>query len=227
MSTLPINPVGYIPQVFKPIIEASTNYNFFTNREIVGSGMKGVAPEFQVGPGTSSFAEFVGNTLGLSPMKVDHVIKGYSGTMGMYAIDTIDSIMNLYSDSPKPTKRFEQMPVIKRFAADPEARGSVTAYYKLKDEVDMVVRTVNLLEKSMKPEEFSKYLQEHIGVLAFKDYVSDMEKNMKEFREMRKMIRSSSLSGDEKRDALTAVGQAENNLTANIQTVKKAISETR
>jgi hypothetical protein len=227
LSTLPINPVGYVPQVFKPMVEAMTNYNMFTGREIVGQGMKDVAPEFQVGPGTSSVAEFVGKTLGMSPLKVDHVIKGYTGTMGMYAIDLMDSVMGLYGDSPKPNKRFEQMPVIKRFMADPEARGSVTAYYKLKDEVDTVVRTVNLLEKSMKPDEFAKYLGENMGTLAFKDYVRNMEKDMKQFREMKQMIISSPMSGSEKKDALSTIGQAENNLTANIQQIKKAISETR
>jgi len=224
LTTLPINPVGYVPQVFKPMIEVMTNYNMFTSREIVGQGMKDVAPEFQVGPGTSHAAEFIGKTLGLSPMKTDHFIKGYSGTMGMYAIDLIDSVMNLYGDSPKPNKRFEQMPVIKRFALDPEARGSVTAYYKMKNEVDTVVRTVNLLEKSMKPEEFSAYIQENKGLLAFKDYIGDLEKSMKQFREMRKMVNSSPMSGKEKQEALTAIGQGEQNLTANIQTVKKIIS---
>ncbi len=50
---------------------------------------------------------------------------------------------------------------------------------------------------------------------------------MKQFREIRKMIMTSPMSADEKRDALSAIGQAEINLTANIQTVKKAISENR
>jgi hypothetical protein len=93
--------------------------------------------------------------------------------------------------------------------------------------VDTVVRTVNLLEKSMKPDEYAKYVEKNIGTLAFKDYVSDMENSMKQFREMRKVIMSSSMSGDDKRDALTGIGQAESNLTANIQTIKKAISETQ
>ena len=225
LTTLPINPVGYVPQVFKPMVEVMTNYNMFTGREIIGQGMKDIAPEYQVGPGTSNFSVFVGKTLGLSPMKVDHLIKGYSGTMGMYAIDLMDSIMDMNSDSPKPNKRFEQMPVIKRFALDPEARGSVTAYYKLKNDVDTAVRTSNLLEKSMEPDEFAKYMQENMGVLAFKDYVGDLEKSMKQFRDMRKMVTSSPMPGKEKQEALTAIGKGEQNLTANIQTVKKIIAD--
>jgi hypothetical protein len=46
---------------------------------------------------------------------------------------------------------------------------------------------------------------------------------MKQFREMRLMIRSSNMSGDEKRDALTQITAAENKLTSNIQAMKKAL----
>jgi hypothetical protein len=221
---VPLSPAAYLPQTMKPILEAMTNYNFFTQREIVGLGMKDVDPEFQVGPGTSALAQFIGK-LGLSPLKVDHVIKGYTGTMGMYAIDTIDTVMDQFGDSPKPAKRFEQMPVIKRFAVDPEARGSVTAYFDLKHTIDTTVRTMNLLEKSSKPEEYADYVQNNAGVLAVKDYVSDMDKTMTQIREMRRLIQNGPMASTEKRDALTALGQAEINLTANIQTLKKEISK--
>jgi hypothetical protein len=204
-----------------------TNYSFFTQREIVGMGLKDVAPEFQVGPGTSAFAEFVGKTLGLSPIKVDYVFKGYTGTMGMYAVDLMDMVMDLNSDSPKPTKRFEQLPIIKRLVLDPEARGNVTNYYQLKDSVDTTVRTMNLLEKTGDPKEFAEYVQENAGSLAVRSYVNDLEKTMKELREMKGLVRNSSLSGDEKRDALTEIGRAENNLTTNIQMVKQVIEKAK
>ena len=221
---VPISPAAYIPQTLKPLLEVMTNYSFFTQREIVGAGLKDVAPEFQIGPGTSEIAKFAGK-LGLSPILVDHMVKGYTGTMGMYAVDVMDSVMNQFGDSPKPSKRFEQMPVLKRFALDPEARGNVTNYYELKDTVDTAVRTMNLLERSAKPEEFAEYLQKNVGVLAVKDYVSDLEKSMKELRDMKRMVQGSPMKSDEKRDAITAIGKAENNLTQNIQTVKRAISE--
>lgn len=221
ISTFAFNP---IPQTVKPLVEATTNFNFFTWRPIIGQGMQDVALEYQVGPGTSKAAKFLGEQLGLSPMKVDHVIKGYTGTMGTYAVDLMDSIMDQFGDSPKAAKRFEQMPVIKRFTIDPEARGTVTAYYELKDAVDTTVRTMNLLESSMEPEKFAEYLKENMGTLAVKDYVRDLEGSMKEFREMRNLIRNSSMTAEQKRDGLLTITSAENNLTQNIQEVKKAIA---
>ena len=221
LSTFAFNP---IPQTVKPIVEVATNFSFFTMRPIIGQGMEDVASKYQVGPSTSKAFEAFGNMTGLSPMKVEYLYKGYTGTMGMYLVDVVDSILNAASNNPNATKRFEQLPVIKRFALDPEARGNITQYYELKNSVDTTVKTMNLLEKTARPEDFSNYVQQNIGYLANKDYVRDLEKTMKELREMRTAIRSSGMSGDDKRESLKLIGQMENNLTSNIQTVKKTIA---
>jgi polyhydroxyalkanoate synthesis regulator phasin len=222
VATFAFNPT---PQTVKPLLEAYVDYNMFTMRPILGQGMKDIEPEFQVGPSTSNFAKMLAQNLGLSPIKVDHIIKGYTGTIGMYAIDTIDMVLDQFGDSPKPTKRFEQLPVIKRFASDPEARGFVTQYYELKDAVDTTVRTMNLLENTGQFESYMDYLVKNQGTLAFKDYVNDTERTMKELREMRTAVRSSTMSGDEKRDALLEISRIESSITSNIQDVKKAIAK--
>jgi hypothetical protein len=220
-GTFGFNP---FPQAIKPLVETYVDYNFFTGRPIISEGLKDVSPEFQVGPGTTSTAEWIAGAFGASPMKVDHIIKGYTGTIGGYALEAIDSVSAQFSDTPKATKRFEQMPVVKRFVSDPEARGSVTEFYKLKDSVDTVVRTLNLLEKTGESEAYIKYLQENKGTFAFKDYIRDTERTMKQLRAARVAIRSSSISGDEKRDALLQINRAESQITAEIQKVKKAIA---
>ncbi len=221
-NTFAFNP---IPQTFKPIIEVATNYNFFTMRPIVGQGMQDVAPQFQVGPGTSKTAETIGGMINVSPMKLDQLIKGYTGTMGGYLVDVIDSITNEFSDIPKASKRFEQLPVVKRFALDPEARGSVTQFYEMQKSVDTFVRTANLLEKTARPEEYVKYVQDNLGLLAAKDYISSIEKEMTKLRDTKRIINSSDMPSDEKRDLLVDLGRLENNLTANIKTAKRAFSE--
>ena len=142
----------------------------------------------------------------------------------MYLVSALDGIMNMNSDSPNASKRFEQMPLIKRFALDPEARGTVTSYYELKNATDQAVRTSNLLERTMNFEERGEFMRENIKLLATKDYILDLEKTMKEFRQMQVMIRSSNMDADSKREALLRINQAQNALTANIKTLKANIS---
>ena len=219
-STLAFNP---IPQTALPLVEAVTNYSFFTQRPIVGQGMEGVAPGYQVGPGTTNIAADIGKALNISPMKLDHMIKGYTGTMGMYMLEVVDSVYSMNSDIEKPSKRLDQMPVLKRFLIDPEARGTVTAYYEMKNAASEAVRTSNLLERTFKFNDQMEYMQENGKMLVADEYVKTLEKTMKKFREMRGMIQSSNMSGDEKRDAIKQITAAENKLTSNIQAMKKAL----
>jgi hypothetical protein len=216
-NTLAFNP---IPQTFVPIVEAVTNYDFFTMRPIVGQGLEGVAPEYQIGPRTSRLGETLGKAIGISPMKVDQIIQGYTGTLGQYMSDLIDSVYDLHTENPKASKRFEQMPVFKRFMIDPDARGQVTAYFDLKNAVDEATRTANLLERSMDFKEWGKYYSENIGLFAVKDYVLDMDKTLTEYREMKAMIRSLPMDADAKRDNIRAITQIENMMVSNIQLLK-------
>lgn len=222
-STLAFNP---IPQTVLPFVEVVADHSFFTGRDVVPQGLEDIDPKYQIGPGTSLFAQTLGQSLGLSPIKVDHLIKGYTGTIGDYAVNLVDMVLDLNSNSPKVSKRVEQMPFIKRFMLDPDARGTVTAFYDLKNEVDKVTRTINLLERTTKFEDMGEYLTENINVLAVKDYIQDLEKDMKELREIKAAIRNSTyMSGDEKRDALLNVTKLENNLTSNMQMLKKLASK--
>lgn len=210
------------PQVVLPYLEAKTNYSFYTGRPIVGQGLEGVAPEYQVGPGTSPIFQKLGKELGASPMMLEHMFKGYTGSMGMYLVDLMDAIGDVNSNSPKASKRFEQMPVIKRFALDPEARGTVTSYYELKKSIDETVRTYNLLERTGS-EELGEYTRENAKLLMSRDFISSMDKSLKEIQDMTVAVRSSPMSGDAKREIQTNLTRAANSMTANIQNVRKAV----
>jgi len=217
VSTFGVNPV---PQVALPIVESVTNFSFFTFRPVIGRNVEGLDPRYQVGPSTSNMAKMVGENLNMSPMVIDHLVGGYTGTMGMYAVQALDTIMDLNNDSPKASKRFNQLPVIKRFAIDPEARGTVTGYYDLKNSVDEVVRTTNYLERTGNMADMAKYQQDNMRVLATQGYIKSLNKTMDDFQKIRTMIQGSSMSADAKRDALLNITKAQNQLTSNIQTIR-------
>jgi hypothetical protein len=63
-------------------------------------------------------------------------------------------------------------------------------------------------------------MRDNIRMLANKDYILDLEKTMKEFRQAQVMIRSSRMDADAKREALLRINQAQNALTANINMIK-------
>ena len=222
MSTFAFNPV---PQVALPILEARMNYSTFTMRPIVGQNLLSIDPSYQVGPSTSVMAEALGKKLGVSPMKIDHIFKGYTGTMGMYLVDTMDTMFDLFSDNPRPAKRFEQTPVLKRFLIDKEARGNVTAYYAFKHAVDEAVRTTNMLDKRGN-EDAGDYQEKKQGLLDLRKYVAGLDKQMTKLQDEANMIRSSGMPATEKRDALLEITQIQNELTSDIREIKKMSKET-
>ena len=233
VSTFAFNP---IPQTFLPIVESATNHSFFTQRPIISQGMEGVAAEYQAMPTTSRAAigladgfnsimdglpPSVKKEFAVSPIKLEHLIQGYTGSMGTYALQLLDYIIGSNSEIPSAETRFERMPVIRRFLVDPQARGQVTAYYDLKNATDEVVRTSNYLERTANYEDLSRFMSDNYQMLANKDYIRDLEKTMKEFREMKVMIQSSRMSRESKRSALDSIEKMELQLTKNISFLKK------
>ena len=232
VSTFAFNPV---PQAIIPFVETATNYSFFTGREIVPRELKDVSPEFQTNAGTSGLAKRISSGLAdilpsglkekaLSPIQIDHIVNGYTGTLGMYASSMLNSVFDRSTDPTRADLRLEQMPVLRRILIDKEAKGNATAYYDLKHSTDTMVRTINLLEKTQNFEELGKYQQENLNLLATQDYMKDLAKMMKELNEYSVMIKSSKMDGASKRDALLAISQAQNNVTANIKTIRKMLN---
>jgi hypothetical protein len=212
-GTLSFNP---IPQAVLPLVEASSNYSFFLGRDIVGMGKKDLAPEFQTSEGTSQIAIQLGQTLGISPMKIDYVIRGYTGAMGTYAISTMDSIIRSEDDATKATWRLDQIPVLKRFMISDLGAGTVNEYYDLREKLDEVVRTSNQLERTGNIEALQEYLKDNGQVLGIKDYIRSLDKDMKSLRESRMAINMSRMEPDQKREALDSLRRAEISLTERI-----------
>ena len=140
-----------------------------------------------------------------------------------YAITAMDSIIRSEDDATKATWRLDQIPVLKRFMISDLGAGTVNDYYDLKDKVDEVVRTSNQLERTGDIKNLTEYLKENGQVLAIKDYVRDLDKDMKSIRESKMAINMSRMDPDQKREALDALRRAEIALTERIGTLRKSM----
>jgi hypothetical protein len=220
-STLAINP---IPQAFMPVLENVANYSFFTGQPIVGKGLEDVAPKYQASAGTSLLAQQIGEATNSSPVKIDNLIRGYTGTLGTYAVMALDAIMRGEGDPTKATMKAEQLPVVKRFFASAESTGTVTSYYEMKKAVDESTRTINFLERTGNMEDLREYMVDKGAKLqAVKPYIQSLDKDMTMLREMRRTVQMSNMDSDQKRNVLDNIRKAEVGLTSRIQFLKKSI----
>jgi len=223
-STLKVVP---IPQAFLPIVEEAANYSFFTGQDIVGRGMENVAAPFQQGAGTSEFAKQMGQALGLSPLRIDHMISGYSGTMGTYAAAVIGAVINAVSgnEATRPSMGMEQIPVLKRFFASDKSGGTIDAFYSLKKQVDEVVRTQHELQSRGNPDQYVEYMEKNGQLLGVKQLVSNIDKQLTNLRNMRNMINFSKIDPDDKREALNNIREAENQITSQVREIRKQLTQ--
>jgi hypothetical protein len=83
-STLAFNPV---PQAILPILETVANYDTFTGRPIVPTYMQDRNAIAQARFGTNELARRAGEATGISPLKLDHLMNGYLGSLGTYTLD--------------------------------------------------------------------------------------------------------------------------------------------
>ena len=211
-------------QVALPLYEAKSNYSYFTGRPIVGTHMQGIDPKFQVEPNTSIISKELGQITGISPLLIDHVYQGYTGTMGMYFSDLMDAAFGMAGSTSKPSLRLEQMPVIKGFLIDNQATGQVSQFYELKDSVETAVRTINDLKSRGSPE-LTSYAQEHAKEYAVRGSVEQIAKQLQALKKQALAIRDMDISRDEKRDRLLENVKAQNATVASIGRIKEYLNQ--
>jgi hypothetical protein len=75
-----------IPAILRPMVELKSNYNFFLGRPIEDAGLQNLPVELRSKPWTTALAKAIsvhgGNLIGLSPVKIEHFVRSFSGGLG-------------------------------------------------------------------------------------------------------------------------------------------------
>jgi hypothetical protein len=198
-----------MPQAVKPALEVMVNYSFFTGNPIVGQAMKNVDPSLQFTSGTSEIAKLFG-MVGISPMKVDHIIRGYTGMVGAIALDVTDAV----ADPNRASKPINKIPQISTFMYDPSGRGYKSEFYRFRESVDKVVDTVNLFKREGRVQELHDYLDEDkLKLYAMRGVTSKVEQQLSVLRKYRNIISADpELSGSEKQEKIKEIQAQEKEL---------------
>ena len=148
-----------IPTALLPAIEAYANYSFFTDRAIVNQREQKLEAKAQYGPQTTEIAKTVGNITNISPKKIEHVFRGYTGGLGMYAVkggEALADVTGIIDRTPRPSLRVEDVPGIKAVMSKPyESTQSVKEFYDELSELESQYQTAKQ-NKAKLPEGFSR-----------------------------------------------------------------------
>ena len=190
-------------QVFKPLYEVLVNRNSFTGTEIVPYYKLKREPGYQSSPQTNELFRVIGEAFNISPTKIEHVINGYTGTLGGYMLDVVDSLTRTATGSPyipnnifsNPTN-FAQYPLIKRLVVDNKKMGGLQQqFYELRGEVDRAVATMNSLKKEKRFDELRAYKSDVKGLMNVKGRVRALERYLDNWRKKRdRLMRRTDIS---------------------------------
>lgn len=124
-----------LPTVILPLIEWSANYSFFKGRPLVGNKYSRLPDELQYNDYTSELSKGIGSAFKVSPMKIDNLVRGYTGTMGALlwsmAGEPFAKANNL------PAKHFSELPFVRDFnVTDANLSRPMNEFYGILDKAN-------------------------------------------------------------------------------------------
>ena len=201
-STFELNPLN--AAAFGPLVEAGLNKSFFTGRSIVPYYIdKNVEPKLQSTLSTTELskgiAEFLSKgNIQVSPIKIDHLLYGYSGTLGSYALDLADLAIRSGDPMLSRPMRMEDYPVMKRFLAREFGGGPAEDFYELKEEVDKLYGSMKQLEKDGRFDEASALASMSSEALSMRRDINKYNRKLSELRRTEQAIINSDMPIEEK-----------------------------
>jgi hypothetical protein len=218
LETFAINP---IPQVVKPLTEAYFNYDPFRGGPIESMSDMNVNPEARYDERTSLMMRELGELTGMSPKKLEHIVSGYTGTMGGYVMAMGDSLVRMMGDyGASPALRADQIPILKSVyqgSAPAKSTQAMQDFYRMVDEANQVYDTILQYRKEGRIDEASALLEENKTKLAGRKTLNKAQLQFRALRnEMSLIQRDKLLNSEQKRDRLDRLLKRRNDFAAQL-----------
>ena len=204
-AKLPFFDGGLGFQLLKPFAEAYQNRNTFTNTEIVPYYQQKLESGLQSRQSTNELLRVVGETFNISPAKLEHLFRGYTGTLGGYVLDVADAVTRGITGTPLIPPNLNSIPVLRRLLQDIDRSGGglQQQFYELRAEVNTAVQTLNKLRTDKRFDEYSAYRSNMQGVFNIKGQVRALERYMDNWRKRRdRLLKRTDISAVAKSDLL-------------------------
>ena len=176
-------------QAIKPLFEAIQNRNSFTDSAIVPYFEERKDAYLQSRDSTSQIANGIGRAFNISPLKVEHVLTGYTGSLGGYVLSVIDAFTRTVTGEPLMPVDLNDIPVLRRLFFDIDKAGGLQQqFYELNEEVQRAVASMNSLREDKRFDELAAYRENNKGVLNVRGQVNAINRYMTNWRRRRNTL---------------------------------------
>jgi len=201
-----------IPAAAKPVIEAAYGETTFgpleSNREKMLMATERYRPE------TTELAKFAGKAtglLGVSPIMLEHFVRGYTGSLGLAAMHMVDPVFASGQEGAKPSLPASKMPFIGSLFQTSEGRYLIErAYERMKDAEQAQATYKDMLKKGQRANA-EAFRQSYANLVAAGSAAGAFQKNMGTMFSMARAIQANpSLTREEKDKKLEELSNREN-----------------
>ncbi len=199
-DTFALNP---IPQIAKPVVETTVNYDFFKGGPIDGPQDLNVQAEARYNEQTSLLMRELGELTGFSPKQLEHLVIGYTGTMGSYVMAAADGLIRASRPGESASWRADEIPLVKavyRGTGPAKSTQHMEEFYRMLNEVNQLKRTVDQYRSEGLTDKANELLEEQGGILKSRRSLSRTQQQVRVVRNRIELIqRDRTLTAEEKR----------------------------
>jgi hypothetical protein len=202
------------------------NRSFYTDLPIISERDARLSTDKQYRDNTSELAKLLGKTGLISPLNVDHLIRGYTGGMGVLLTSMANyPLRPLVSPdaADKPTKALSELPGIGTLFQPADGRGVIDAAFKDIAEFQKAAETYQDILKSGNRAEAAAFADKYARDIALNSTGGSFRQKMGELAALKRQIASMpGMSGDEKQTQINSVRKLEIQLATMIRQMSSA-----
>ncbi len=218
-DNLSMNPV---PQLIKPVVDIYANKDSFTGRPIETMGQENLRPEYRFNDRTSMVARGLSTSLNaatgivgkesLSPVQIDHMLRGYFGWLGSFVVGASDIVARPATGQAEHASADMWKVATGNMVSDLRDAPSryVTQMYTQAKEIEQSYGTYRDLVKQGKFQEATEFKESHNDDLIKYKYVEQVKRAEAKLNERIRYIERSNIEPDAKRDLIRTIQMQKN-----------------
>ena len=190
-STLAMNP---IPQIIKPGFEVWANYDFFSGRPIDSFSDQFKRPQDRYSMYTTETAKIIGDAFGASPQKIEHLVRGYAGTLGSYVLSSADIIGNSFATATGKGEfkinEFDDLSLIRAFVKTGEVGGTYYGeqFYDTLQEINSLYKQYVNANQEQDEEAAEEILKEGASKLEYRSMFNKTQAYLNKLNHQRNVV---------------------------------------
>ena len=195
-----------LPQAVKPVTELYLGKSFFGGDIESQREQKNMLPTERFRSTTTELSKVLGGATGdagITPIGWDHLIRGYTGGLGIALVSLANPILNTEATMvEKPSKKLHETPFIGGLFQPVEGRGTLDAAYERMLEIQQAKGTFNQLMQQGKREEAQAFLDAYRNKVVAASLSGTMQQRLGELATMRRRIVEMPNMPQEKKDEI-------------------------